>query len=161
VTLPTLLSGGTAVVLGLVISFAGRGIGIGIQNSVEDYVETNLTSETITKLNDKWISYYISNSDIEQAILFLKSGENIGSNIDELTVLEDIEVRNETMEYRFRILDTSVTGYTQEQRNTWEDYICDNYTVLIDAGATVIWHYYSSSEPVLARIIGNSEVCSL
>lgn len=161
VTLPTLLSGGTAVVLGLVISVAGRGIGIGIQNSVEDYVASHLSYETSTKLNDKWISYYISNNDIERAILFLKSGESVGSNIDELTVLEDIEVRNETMEYRFRILDTSITGFTQEQRNTWENYICNNYTILIDAGAMIVWHYYSSSEPVLARIIGNSEVCSL
>ena len=159
--LSPLLTGGTAVILGLVLSVAGRGLAIGIQNSIEDYVADNTTYETSTKINERWISYYISNGDIEEAILFLKSGESIGSKIDELTILEDIEVRNETMEYRFRILDTSITGFSQQQRNTWENYVCNNYPQMIDAGAMIVWHYYSSSEPVLARIIGNSEVCSL
>ena len=155
------LTGGAAVALGLVLSIAGRGIGIGIEKSIEDYVANNMTYETAAKINDKWMSYYISKDNIKKALLFLKSREGVGNKIDEITVLEDINVDDETMEYRFLITDTSIIGYSQQQRNKWEDYICDNYTNLIDAGAMIIWHYYSSTEPVLARIIGNTEVCSL
>ena len=107
------------------------------------------------------MSYYISKDNIKKALLFLKSREGVGNKIDEITVLEDINVDDKTMEYRFLITDTSITGFSQQQRNKWEDYICDGYTNVIDAGAMIIWHYYSSTEPVLARIIGNTEVCSL
>lgn len=161
VKLPSFLTGGTAVFLGLIISVGGRGLGNGIQNSIEDYVANNTNYETAIKISDRWMSYYISSGDIEEAILFLKSSEDIGGKIDEITILKEINVESDIMEYRFEITDKSVTGFTQQQRNLWEDYICNNYTILIDGGATIIWHYYSAKEPVLARIIGNNEVCAL
>ena len=93
--------------------------------------------------------------ELEEAMLFLKESEGVGSKIDEITILQDIVIDGDTMEYQFRITDNSITGFTQEQRNTWENYVCDSYEVLINGGAMIIWHYYSNTQPVLARIIGN------
>ena len=161
VKLPALLTGGAAVILGLVISVGGRGFGIAIQQSIENYVANSTNYETSVKIGDRWMSYYISMGELEEAMLFLKESEGVGSKIDEITILQDIVIDGDTMEYQFRITDNSITGFTQEQRNTWENYVCDSYEVLINGGAMIIWHYYSNTQPILARIIGNSEVCSL
>jgi len=161
VKLPALLTGGTAVVLGLVLFVGGRGFGIGIEQTLENYIMNSTNYETKVKISKRWMSYYISMGEIEEGMLFLKESEDVGSKIDDITILQDIVIDADTMEYQFRITDNSVTAYTQQQRNTWENYICDNYEVLINGGAMIIWHYYSDTQPVLARIIGNSEVCSL
>ena len=161
VKLPALLTGGTAVVLGLVLSVGGRGFGISMQQALDNYIANSTPYETSVKVTERWMSYYISIDEIEEGMLFLKELEGVGSKIDDITTLQDIIIGDETMEYQFRITDNSVTTIAQQQRNTWENYICDNYEVLINGGATIIWHYYSDTQPALARIVVNSEVCSL
>ena len=90
---------------------------------------------------------------------YYKTLDVIGQQIDEITYLNDIVVEEDKITYKFLVTDNDITGFTQERRKEWRDYVCDNNKPLFDVGASMIFHYYSDANPMLAYIIGNSEIC--
>lgn len=160
IQMPAWLSGVSAVLIGLVLSVASRGLNIAIENSINSYSAAAITAETADKLREKVISYKISSGGLIEAFEYIKSIENIGQNIDEITVLNDIVFSSDTITYKFFITDKNITGFTQERRDIWKNYLCDKNKQLFDNGATAIMHYFSDTQPTLAYVIGNNEVCS-
>ena len=68
------------------------------------------------------------------ALEYQKTLDVIGQQIDEITYLDDIVIEDETITYKFLITDNSITSFTQQRRDEWENYICNSNKVLIDAG---------------------------
>ena len=155
-----LTSGVTAVVIGLVVSVAGRMFSLALVNAMDTYATTTVAQTQGKEIANKYFQYYVQSDGLNAALEYYKTLDVIGTKIDEITYLNDITIKDDTITYKFLITDNSITGFTQQKRDEWENYVC-NYKVLFDAGANMVWHYYSKSEPMLAYIIGNDEVCSI
>jgi hypothetical protein len=161
--IPSLLSGGSAVFIGLVVALVGRGIGFSTEYAIENYMVNNTDYESQVIIGQKYLEYYAKTDGLERALEYYKTLEevSVGEPIDEITILESIEKSKDTLTYKFLISDNSVTGYTQEQKNTWQSYICNNMSPILEYGAKVVWHYYSVTVPTLAYISADKEVCNI
>jgi hypothetical protein len=158
----TALTGGAAaVVIGLIISIAGRGFGVAVSSAMDTYATTTVAEKHGRAIALKYFQYNSQRDSLEAGLEYYKTLDVIGNQIDEITYLKDIVVEEDTITYKFLITDNTITGFTQERRDVWENYICNNHQPLFDAGANMIFHYYSDAEPLLAYVIGNTEVCSL
>ena len=156
-----LTSGVTAVVIGLVVSVAGRGFGLALVNAMDTYATTIVAQKQGKEIASKYFQYYSQRDGLNAGLEYYKTLDVIGQKIDEITYLNDITIEDDTITYKFLITDNSITGFTQQRRDEWENFVCNNNQVVFDAGANLVLHYYSKSEPMLAYIIGNDEVCSL
>lgn len=154
-----ILSGGTAVFLGLIIAVGGRGVTASIENAMNTSVRQAITPEMRTKITNRWISFKLENEGLPGAFEYLKSLENIGGKIGEGTILKGVDIADRTLTYQFLITDNAITGFSKEQLNIWQEYVCSSNQEIYTNGGSIIFNYYSASQPVLARIIGNSEVC--
>lgn len=157
--MPKIFTGVTAVILGIVLSITGRGIGFGLEHFFNDYVASNTSNEEANKVYNRYVSHYILKGDFEEAMIFTRNWEPIGAQIDEITILQYVDVSNMTMVYGYRVTDEKLTGMTQEHKIKLTGIICDTYTKLLDADVTIVWQYFSKSKPDIARVVGNSEVC--
>ena len=156
---PWFLSGFAAVIIGLTFTLAWNIVQKTIFHSIEVRSNT-IDFEIATKITERYLTYHLETGELKDAFEFLKSQENIGSKIDEITILQDVKYTESTYEIDFLVTDNNITGFTKEQLNIWENYVCNSYKQLIDVGASVIWHYQSDSVPTLALIIGNEDACS-
>ena len=160
---PSLLNGGSAVFIGLIVLLVGRGIGLSTERSIEDYLTNNTDNGSQIIIGQKFLEFYAKTDGLERALEYYKSFEEVtvGEPIDEVTMFESLENSEDTLTYKFLISDKSITGYTQEQREIWQSYICNNMSPILDYGATIVWHYYSDSVPMLAYVSANKEVCNI
>lgn len=156
-----LTSGVAAVLIGLIVTIAGRGLGVAIASSMDTHINTTVMPKYGNEISEKYFNYYAQSQSVNAALEYRKSLETIGQQIDNITYLNDIIIEDNSITYKFLITDNAITGFTQEQRDAWESYICDNSKMLFEWDASMVFHYYSEAEPLLAYIIGNDEVCSL
>jgi hypothetical protein len=156
---PWFLSGFAAVIIGLPLIVAPKIAELAIMHSIEARSYT-VDSEISKKITERYLTYHLETGELKDAFKYLKSLEDIGSKIDEITILQDVKITESTYEIDLLVTDNNITGFTKEQLNIWENYVCKSYKQLIDVGASVIWHYQSDSVPTLALIIGNEDVCS-
>jgi len=154
-----LTSGVTAVIIGIILSISGRGIGLAMVNAMDNYATTTIAQKHGKAIAYKYFQYYAQRDSLTAALEYYKTLDVIGQQIDEITYLNDIVVEEDKMTYKFLVTDNNITGFTQEKRNEWRDYVCDNNKPLFDVGASMIFHYYSDANPMLAYVIGNSEIC--
>jgi hypothetical protein len=159
----SLLSGVSAVIVGLVIYAAGASFSKLLKHSIENHMANNIEYEIQVLIGKKYFEYYAQRDGLEVALKYYKKLEEVevGKRIDEVTLLSSIETTTDTITYKFLITDDKVAGYTQKQRNIWENYICNNNAELLELGATMVWHYYNEAIPTLAYIVGNKEICRI
>ena len=160
--MPSLLSGGSAVFIGLVVVIVGRGIEFSVERSIENHLTTNTNFESQVIIGQKYFEYYAKTDGLARALEYYKTLEEntVGEPIDKITILESIETYKDTVTYKFLISDNNITGFTQEQRDTWQGYICNNMSPILEYGAKIVWHYYSATEPTLAYVSADKEVCN-
>lgn len=156
---PWFLSGFAAVIIGLPLIVTSKIAELTIMHSIEARSYT-VDSEISKEITERYLTYHLETGELKDAFKYLKSLEDIGSKIDEITILQDVKITESTYEIDLLVTDNNIHGFTKEQLNIWENYVCKSYKQLIDVGASVIWHYQSDSVPTLALIIGNEDVCS-
>lgn len=153
--------GVSAVIIGFVVLVAGRGLGLAIESELNSHASTKVAQKHGIEIASKYIKYYATRQNINAALNYYKALDVVGQKIDEITYLNDIIVEENSITYKFFITDNSITGFTEERLKDWETYVCSSNRTLFDIGASVIFHYYSDASPMLAYIVGDSEVCSL
>ena len=105
------------------------------------------------------MGYSIAKNGLPSAFAFLKSQNMIGSKIDEVTILENIEATEDTIIFKYLITDNKIMGFSESQQNLWLNHICTYFEKIIEADGTVIFNYSSESKQRLARVTGNSKNC--
>ena len=80
-----LTSGVTAVVIGLVVSVAGRGFDMAIVNAMDTYATTTISQKQGKEIANKYFQYYAQKDGLNAALEYYKTLDVIGQKIDEIT----------------------------------------------------------------------------
>jgi hypothetical protein len=161
--MPSLLSGNSAAFIGLVVLVVGRVVGDASEQYIGNQITNNTNFESQVIIGQKFIEYYAKTDGVERALEYYKTLEepNIGEPIDDITMFKSLEIFKNTMTYKYLISDNSITGFTQEQRDIWQSYICNEMSPILEYGGKIVLHYYSVTVPTLAYVSADKEVCDI
>jgi hypothetical protein len=155
------LSGAAAVIIGIFIFSAGNFYQQYSGKMIDDYFIASTEDEALTnRIRDRMISYYISKNELEAALAYVRSFEDIGANYNESLILNDVVIQNNIMEYQFIYTEINNVELTKEMQDNLKEAICADYRQLISAGASIVWQFDNNIQQVLGRIIADRDLCA-
>ena len=150
---------GVAVAIGLALMIAGKIGGKIIEEEIENNTTLNITETEGKNIRDKYFLFFAKKEGLTKALEYLATLDEVGFKLDEITLLEDIYVRENILTYKYKILDNDVTNLDLEWQIDLQNSICNDYEYVIGSGATIEFLYTSDFQDVIASVKSSQSIC--
>lgn len=154
----SITTGASAVIIGIVALFLGRGAAVAIEQIAQQEVANVINSQNAVVVGTKYFEFYTRRDGLTAGLEHLASLEETGT-VDEITNLSSVDVVGQSMIYNFQITDLGVNSLNSSWTQQLQENLCEVYKHVVAAGGSVQYLYQSSVYGVLADINVSQESC--
>lgn len=154
------LGGVTAVIIGLVIIGVSRGATVTVDRAIQDQITLAAQSEKAMGLTEVYFNYYAMDEGLKAGLEYLASLETLGKHTNGETSMERIDVGDNNIVYRNRIIDDSVTATNSAWEENIRNYFCTNYKFVLEAGGSIQFDMFTNRNGTITMITASKETCN-
>jgi hypothetical protein len=114
-------------VIGLVITGVSRGVTTAVERSIQEQIAIAAETDRSLDLTEIYFAFFVLDGGLKAGLEYLASLETLGTAESGETSLERVDVTNNSIIYRNRILDDTVMGTNPEWEANLREHFCKNY----------------------------------
>lgn len=156
---PAYLSGVTAVVIGLVITGVSRGVTTAVERSIQEQIAIAAETDRSLDLTEIYFAFFVLDGGLKAGLEYLASLETLGTAESGETSLERVDVTNNSIIYRNRILDDTVMGTNPEWEANLREHFCKNYDFVLNEGGSIQFDMFTNSSGTLTMVTADPGTC--
>jgi hypothetical protein len=153
--------GGTAILFGFVLLALGRGGAIGLEDALQNGDFANVSVQDTEAIREKYFLHALKRDGLDAALRYLASLDQAqaGARLDEITVLEEISVKDAAVVYQYLITDNEIVSFDRQWLANIQRNMCSEFEFAIGRGAAIKLLYYSKQRGTLAEVIVSETAC--
>jgi hypothetical protein len=158
----SLLNGVLAALIGILVLVTTIIASISINSFVVDENRMKfINDDDRKKIRNRFFSYHLHFGNITDALNYLKSLETdiIGTKIDNITIVESVEVYDDTIVYQYFITDDTINAFTQTWKDNLVNTLCTDFKQIITNNGKFLYNYRSNKVSEIENVFVDEKAC--